>query len=61
MTVAAAPYRQALLAEMALAVILFGEPVGSFIASLGTPPGALGLAGQAVFALFPALMLSNRQ
>ncbi|MBD3765843.1 MAG: hypothetical protein IE927_14245 [Rhodobacterales bacterium] len=40
--------------EAALAAALDTAP-GAFLRSLATPAGALGLAGQAVFALFPAL------
>jgi len=42
--------------ELALGVALFGQSAGEWLAALATPPGALGLAGQALFALMPALV-----
>lgn len=42
--------------ELALGVALFGQSAGQWLAALATPPGALGLAGQALFALMPALV-----
>ena len=42
--------------ELALGVALFGQGAGQWLAALTTPPGALGLAGQALFALMPALV-----
>ncbi len=44
-----------MLAEMALAILLFGQPPREFVAALATLPGALGLAGQIGFAAIPAL------
>jgi hypothetical protein len=44
-----------LLAELALATLLFGQTAATFLASTATAPGALGLAGQIGFALIPAL------
>lgn len=41
--------------ELALGVALFGQNAQAWLAALATPPGALGLAGQALFALLPAL------
>jgi len=43
-----------LLAELTLAVAL-GEGLRAFFSGLVTPAGALGLAGQLAFGLFPAL------
>lgn len=43
-----------LLAELTLAIAL-GEGPRAFVTGLVTPAGALGLAGQLAFALFPAL------
>lgn len=40
--------------ELALALALGGTAQG-WLAALATPPGALGLAGQVLFGLFPAL------
>lgn len=42
-------------AEAALSVVLFGGSLRAHIAGYAEPPQALGLAGQALFALFPAL------
>ena len=42
--------------ELALGVVLFGQSAGQWLAALTTPPGALGLTGQALFALMPALV-----
>lgn len=41
--------------DLALGLTLFGQGAGEWLAALATPPGALGLAGQALFALLPAL------
>ncbi len=43
-------------AEAVLAVLAFGQTLGQFVAALGTPPGALGLAGQLGFAAIPNLL-----
>ncbi len=40
--------------ELALALLL-GGTAQDWLAALARPPGALGLAGQVLFALFPAL------
>lgn len=40
-------------AECALAVVLIGQSPGTWLAGLAAPHAALGLAGQAVFALIP--------
>ncbi len=45
-----------LAAELALALALFGGTVAGFLAALGTPEGAAGLAGQVVFAAMPLLV-----
>jgi len=42
-----------MLAELALARVLAGQSVRQWAAGLATPAGALGLAGQAGFALMP--------
>ena len=44
-----------MLAEFALAYTLFGQTPAAYAATFLTGPGALGLAGQIGFALFPAL------
>ena len=47
--------------ELALAVTLFGQTAGQWLAALFVMPGLLGLAGQLVFAAMPALILSCRK
>lgn len=43
-----------MLLELATA-LAFGQPPDQFLAAMATPPGALGLAGQAGFGLIPLL------
>ena len=45
-----------MLAELSLGMALFGQSANEWLAALATPPGMLGLAGQALFALMPALV-----
>lgn len=45
-----------LAAELALSLLLFGGTVTGFLAALGTPAGAAGLAGQVAFAALPLLV-----
>lgn len=47
-------------AEALLAVLAFGQSAGEWAASLFVVPGIIGLAGQAVFALMPALVRGAR-
>jgi hypothetical protein len=47
-------------AEMALAAIAFGKPPPAYVRDLTTAPGALGLAAQLAFALFPVLQARRR-
>ncbi len=49
-----------MLAECALAVLLFGQTPAIWAASLTTRAGALGLAGQLGFALMPGLVWQPR-
>jgi len=42
-----------MVVEFTLAVAAFGRTPGAFFAGLATPAGLLGLAGQAVFGLWP--------
>ncbi len=42
-----------IVAEAALAVLLAGQGIGQWLAGMAHPAGALGLAGQIVFALVP--------
>ena len=44
-----------LAAELALAALAFSQPPGTYLATLATPQGALGLAGQLGFGLIPWL------
>lgn len=55
----AAAFVLVLLAELALAWGLSAQVPLAWARSLTTPPGALGLAGQALFALMP--LLARRQ
>lgn len=45
-----------MLGELALAVTMGGQSARHWLAALGEPAGALGLAGQIAFALIPALI-----
>lgn len=47
-----------MLAEAGLALVAFGTPWPVFVAELATAPGLLGLFGQMMFALVPALRLA---
>jgi hypothetical protein len=49
----AAAFALLMVAEFALAVSAFGRSPGAFRAGLVTPAGAIGLAGQALFGLWP--------
>jgi hypothetical protein len=44
-----------MLAELALATLLFGQSVAQHVAAYARLAGAIGLAGQIVFALIPSL------
>lgn len=46
-----------MVAEMWLAVSLFGQPMAAHLAHYATWPGAIGLAGQAGFGLMPLFRL----
>lgn len=48
-----------MITEAGLAVLLFGQPIKGWFASLWRVPGVIGLAGQMVFALMPWLALST--
>jgi hypothetical protein len=50
-----------MLAELCLAVLLFGRSPEEFAASLATPAGVIGLAGQIAFATFPLLESGRRR
>jgi hypothetical protein len=45
-----------MLAELVLSLAVFGGTVAGFVAELGTPEGAIGLAGQVAFAAMPLLV-----
>jgi len=47
-------------AELALGVAAFGQTPAQWLAGLAEPQGALGLAGQVVFALMPWLAVRRR-
>ncbi len=49
-----------LMASEALLVTAMGEPIGQWIAGMGSPAGTLGLAGQIAFALIPWLAARTR-
>jgi hypothetical protein len=42
-------------AELGLSVLMFGRPAAEWLASLGTAPGAIGLAAQVAFGLVPLI------
>lgn len=44
-----------MLAELGLAVLLFGQTAAEFVGGWATLPGALGLAGQIGFAMVPVV------
>ena len=48
-----------MLAETILATAGFGRTFAGLLSSFATPEGALGLAGQMFFALFPYLLLKR--
>jgi hypothetical protein len=50
-----------LASELALAVMLAGETPLRWLEALGQPPGALGLAGQVLFALIPAALVLRQR
>ena len=47
-----------LLAEVALAIIGFGQTMATIIAQYTAAPGAIGLAGQVLFGLIPVARLA---
>ena len=44
-----------MIAELVLAMLAFGQTPEQWLAALAHLPGSLGVAGQAVFGLMPAL------
>jgi hypothetical protein len=48
-----------MIVESALAVLVFGESLAEWTASLFRIAGIIGLAGQMLFALMPALLVSK--
>jgi hypothetical protein len=44
-----------IVTELVLAILAFDQTLADFMGNLGTPPGILGLAGQIIFALIPAI------
>lgn len=57
----AAAFALLMIAECALAVLLFGQTPAIWAASLTTPAGALGLAGQLGFSLVPGLVWNAKR
>lgn len=53
LTMGAAAFALLMVVEFGLSVATFGRTPGDFVAGLATPAGTLGLAGQAVFGLWP--------
>lgn len=49
-----------ILLDFMLGMLLFGSTAMELVARWGTPAGALGLAGQLVFGLFPLVRLRTR-
>lgn len=49
-----------MLAEFVLATFGFGETPASYVSHWATLPGAIGLAGQIVFGLFPFLQMLRK-
>lgn len=45
-----------MMAEAGLSVVVFQQPLSAFVAGWTTLPGALGLAGQVAFGLFPLIL-----
>jgi hypothetical protein len=48
-----------MLAELGLSVLL-GNSIGEYLDAYSSSPGALGLAGQMIFAIFPLVQLKRR-
>lgn len=46
-----------MVVEMALAVLVFGQPVATYLAKFLTTAGVIGLAAQVVFGLMPLLQI----
>ncbi len=57
LTMGATAFLLLIAAEQILGVIGFGRELGEQLRHYLTPEGAVGLAGQIVFALFPAIQL----
>lgn len=57
LVVAASSLLLLVTAEFALSLWLFGNSAGAYLDSMTTPHGAIGLAGQVAFALFPVIQL----
>jgi hypothetical protein len=48
-----------MVAEWVLGIAAFGRTVAEQIAAYGTPDGMIGFVGQAIFAVFPLIQLSQ--
>jgi hypothetical protein len=61
LTMGIAAFTVLMLEELTLSVVLFARPVGAYLSSLVTVPGAIGLAAQVAFAFFPLLQARRRR
>lgn len=49
-----------MIAEASLSVVAFQQPLSAFMVGWTTLPGALGLAGQVAFGVFPLILIRPR-
>ena len=59
MLMGVAAFALLMIAEALLAVIGFGQTFVAYVTSLGTSPGAIGLAAQIAFGVIPMVQRSN--
>ncbi len=50
-----------MIAELCLSILGMNRTLGDHLAALGSPSGLIGLFGQALFALFPALQALRKK
>lgn len=55
LTMGACAFALLMVAELGLSVMVFGNSLSSHLQHFATDPGAIGLAGQIAFGLFPLL------
>lgn len=60
-TMGVAAFAFLMIAELALSVWIFDNPVAAHFANYTTAHGGLGLAGQVAFAAFPVIQLRRRK